>query len=757
MINFKKISAITASVLMASMTLGVAAAANYPAPFVDGGVADVAIVYGTGVGVSNLDSIEAGSIQTSLAGSMPTTGSISVDGGEAFALDKSSDHFNFNEDLNDIYTDLDKDQMDFLADGTYDDGNIDEEYEQKIVMGTSSNKLMLFSDSDYADSEPTVGFYFTDEQVILRYEMEYDSAINFTAMEDTNLPLFGAEYYVLDVTGTTILELLDTAEKAIIQEGSSITVGGKVVTIEYIDTNDVKLNIDGESTDKLGENEEFELADGSYVVITENLYAEKEAGVSKAEFAIGDGLMKLESGEEIEINDEKEDGVYATFTGGADLTKIAIEWRSHKDTFLTEANSLTMPGFDSISLAFGGLDVSDAEEIVFSSGDTLELQMDNFDIPLMNSESTLIYLGEDGNYLVTATSTELNYTDNAGYEVDNSTLETTGLTLWEGDRFIVTALADDNSDIEQEYYEVTSIDYTSSTDAELELEDLIGDNDLSFDEVEDIDRGEFNFEILGMNATSVYLNVSAGTDTVTFNKIVSDTGAVITIEALARATAATISTSALSLREADEEEDVNAGATVTIGVTNSSNDKLYATVANSGTVTKEETTDDSYVGYVESVMASKINTDESGDEYSLSIEYSGVEATADVQVVAGGTISTTESEALGGIVVKDTEVSSVSDKNLIIVGGSCINSAAANVLGGAYCGAAFTEATGIGSGQWLIKSVSGAYTEGKIALVVAGYDVADTVNAATYLRTKTVDTSKDWTGTTSLEATQVVE
>jgi hypothetical protein len=42
MINFKKISAIGASILLTGMTMGVAAAANYPNPFVVGGAADVA-------------------------------------------------------------------------------------------------------------------------------------------------------------------------------------------------------------------------------------------------------------------------------------------------------------------------------------------------------------------------------------------------------------------------------------------------------------------------------------------------------------------------------------------------------------------------------------------------------------------------------------------------------------------------------------------------------------------------------------------
>jgi hypothetical protein len=752
--KFKKISAILGGILMAGLTIGSAAAAAYPAPFVDAGVANVAIVYGTGAGVSSLDMVQAGNIQTSLGSFVK--GDISVDGGEAFKLEKTSNYFNFNESLNTVYSEIDKDEMDFLADGTYDDGDIDEDYEQSITMG--SGTLKLFSDSDYEDSEPTVGFMFVDDETILTYEVEYDSAISFADMEDTDLPLFGGEYYVLDASAdNTTLQLLDSAEKTILSEGESITVGGKTVSIDYISSTEVKFNVDGETTDKLNDHEYYELSDESYIVANEILYSDKEAGISKVEFSIGAGLMTLESGQEIEINDEKVDGVVATFTGSGALTKIAIAWNSHKDTFLTEDNSLTMPGFEAISLAFGGLDAdSDVEEIIFSSGDTLELQMDNFNIPLMNSESAEIYLGEDGNYLVTAASTlTSNYTGDAA-SYDNVSILTGGLDLMEGDRFIVTVLADDNSDIEQEYYEVTSIDYTSSTDAELELEDLIGDNDLSFDEVEDIDRSEFNFNILAMNTTAVYLNVTSGTDVVTFNKIVSDKGAVVTVEALERATAATIGSSALTLREADEDEDVNGGAIVTIGVTNSTNDKLYTTVANSGTVTKEETTDDKYIGYVESVMASKIITDESGDEYDLTIEYAGKEAIADVQVITGGAVISAAG-ALGDVLVKDTEVSTVQSKNLVIVGGSCINSAAATVLGGAYCGAAFTEATGVGEGQFLIKGVQDKFTTGKLALVVAGYEAADTVNAATYLTMKKPDLSEDWKGTSATEAISITE
>ncbi|MBU3913434.1 MAG: hypothetical protein KKE50_05065, partial [Nanoarchaeota archaeon] len=62
--NFRKIASVFASVVMLGSTVGIAAAANYPAPFVSGGAADVAIIYGNNAAFS--DGLAAGEIQSSL-------------------------------------------------------------------------------------------------------------------------------------------------------------------------------------------------------------------------------------------------------------------------------------------------------------------------------------------------------------------------------------------------------------------------------------------------------------------------------------------------------------------------------------------------------------------------------------------------------------------------------------------------------------------------------------------------------------------
>jgi hypothetical protein len=82
------------------------------------------------------------------------------------------------------------------------------------------------------------------------------------------------------------------------------------------------------------------------------------------------------------------------------------------------------------------------------------------------------------------------------------------------------------------------------------------------------------------------------------------------------------------------------------------------------------------------------------------------------------------------MIVKDTE--GYSGANVVIVGGSCVNAAAAEALGVSEgtCGADFTAATGVAAGQFLIKETT---LNGKTAIVVAGYDADDTVKAAQYV------------------------
>src|SRR3989339_266234 len=105
-INFRKISAVLASGIMTVSGAAFAAAANYPAPFIASGSADVAIVYGTGAGVSSLDLIQAGNIQTDLQSSMGTTGTTTTTSGEgdSFLIERTSTKYHVGDNISTLFS-----------------------------------------------------------------------------------------------------------------------------------------------------------------------------------------------------------------------------------------------------------------------------------------------------------------------------------------------------------------------------------------------------------------------------------------------------------------------------------------------------------------------------------------------------------------------------------------------------------------------------------------------------------------------------
>ena len=136
------------------------------------------------------------------------------------------------------------------------------------------------------------------------------------------------------------------------------------------------------------------------------------------------------------------------------------------------------------------------------------------------------------------------------------------------------------------------------------------------------------------------------------------------------------------------------------------------------------------------LWGSIITTDSAdSDQKVATISYPDEQVYAQIYIAAEGTSITPGVTTGGGggqvLIVEDSKISSVNSRNLIVIGGSCINSVAAKILGSdsPLCTSEFTDATGVGPGQYLIQTVQSPYTVDKIAMLVAGYEAADTVNA----------------------------
>lgn len=149
-----------------------------------------------------------------------------------------------------------------------------------------------------------------------------------------------------------------------------------------------------------------------------------------------------------------------------------------------------------------------------------------------------------------------------------------------------------------------------------------------------------------------------------------------------------------------------------------------------------------------------ITTDNSdSDQASVAISYPDEQIYAQIYVSAIDAVISTENGPSSILPVKDSEVASVSTKNLLVIGGSCINTVAAKLLGSStpLCGADFTTKTSVGSGEYLIQTIQSPYTDSKVATLVAGYEAADTTNAVNALKTQKpeITAGKKFKGTTA--------
>ena len=289
MFKFKKVASIIASILMVGSTIGLAAAATYPAPFVEGGSADVALVWGTAA--ANTDVAAVVDITNDLNGYVTAdavTNDGTVTGGDFVQISKSSDELNLGNTWG-VFTGSidDSDLSTLLADGTYRAYDNDEfDYEQKIILGAPN--FTHFRDSDYEDQAglddrtPTVGFKIGSNTFIMNYTLDFttdaesDLASNdLDDIEKSVIPLLGKDYYVSNMdeqSGNIFIgktTLLDSAVSGVVSEGETVTkmLGDTSydVSLAFISATSVKFTVNGQTTNQLAKGESYKLSDGTYI------------------------------------------------------------------------------------------------------------------------------------------------------------------------------------------------------------------------------------------------------------------------------------------------------------------------------------------------------------------------------------------------------------------------------------------------------------------------------------------------------------
>jgi len=810
----KKIAAIGTSALIVGISAGAAVATNYPNPFISG---DVAVVYGAGA--DSLDSVQAYNINFDLTSRGGTSDSGSSVVGDAWQVITGSDALEMGESIKDIENYIGKDELSILTDGTIINSKGTATYKQYLYFEDTTSSMVNYTEDD----DDNVGDFFLIEsgKVIARYVIDFTNSLDTDVasnllddVEDETISMLGKTYTITSAVNSSSnqlsLTLMSGAYSATIASGEELTVGPYKVSAAVIGSNEVRFTIDGKTIDKMGVGEIEPITDtNDYIAVTDIDYESFSGGLHQATFWVGADKIILKNGSSMEVNGESisDAAVTMTYTNTDDIsiTEISINMTAEDDLFvpvngkLSTATDLAKPGVlvsQNWDIEFKGYESVDTEELKISSTNSdekyeisfLNYNGDEITLPLIAGNATGLYPGKDADsrfvmapgrqnitkkdYFILNTADPVTASNNArtyvvqyksADKVTNTnpklTLDIVGVGTQEID--MATSITG-VSTLATLKIGGTSFTFTNASSCHA------SDCDLSLTSTDfgDSDAGSANSNI----TRSQYLRTK-------YNALINITDTNWSLEEFAISTAAASifgpinATWIINVSIDDTARDGDdltlpetSDITITFGNGSASNPDITTGVIHPGAtwITDPENSDVStfrtrYGVYIESTDSSSAPAQIVATIPKEIVKPLVYISSGEIAVSTGSTGGAT----IGNVVYKDSEKASWSGKNVIIVGGSCINTATAEALGIAAgaCGSAFTDATGVESGQFLIQSVADKFTTGKIALVVAGYNVDDTVAGATYLTTQTVNTDAGtkYKGTSSTSATLVVE
>ncbi len=686
-INYKKITAIATSVLMTGMTVGTAMAAGISASDL-GGQGNMAIVVGTGV--SALDQTQAVNIDTALKTGTSTPGKVVV----------GTDNVNENEVVlggaitasgSKIPTTIKNNKLKELVDDklSWDDGTGSDTYKIHEELSIADGKMNVLTTQDDKKLE---GVALSNEEA-LEYKLVFDDALNTSAVGTADadalyLSILGKDYEVTNMDATSID--VTTSSEVSMAIGQVFTMAnGKTVTLTDVYSGSVEVMVDGKS-DVVNEGTTKKI-NGVRVRISSLGYHDNAPETSKAILKIGEDITKsYKSGDEY-IGQNKDDPLWVWDISdlGSANGYIGVKYNAK----INSAND-EIAG-DSIKYVGDGYALPDNYAAV-----TLDSVTDAKyqDLKVYFESSDDLFNASDGSTAIFENKPVLVIEGKNTDSITVGSIQTSKIFLYLNNTAGHSAF--------QTYYLDTEGDYTPTNKMRL------------------------------ANASIAEIDSNNNVAEATFATIaIGDTDLIATIKESAQR-------AQLAIKNVD---DSNAAIiNVTIGGT-AINETLGAgTLEYMGTTKEDATTGDilfhgtdvstedySYMDHygVSIAKGSTVKSDVDNDEATLSVPEEQVYA--QVSVSMGATVSGTA----GNMIFKDSEASSYAGKNVVIVGGSCVNSAAAAALGVAAntCGEAFTAATNVGAGQFLIKKTT---LNGKTAIVVAGYEADDTGKAAQYLINK---------------------
>jgi len=858
--NFRKVASVLASVVMLGSTVGIAAAATYPAPFVQNGVANVGIVAGSSAAISDwaalsdigIDLQKQYAAQTAISGSVS---GVSTSGGDAKVLSSSSRKLYYGDNMNDAIQTLTATEMPtVLADGSFSDlSGTRYSYTQTIAIGEAN---VTFGNSGGDLEDPTLQLDIGNSAAlsngwIYNYTLSFNKNVNVsdaTNVQGQKISILGVDYIIGASSTNATLYLYGAGETVNLVQGTpgTATISDTTHSVELVaatDTTQASIKIDG-VTKSVVEGSSYAFAGDLNVYVKDITYQAYAGGIQTAELIIGANSLQITGGSTVKTGSESTaiKGTLATITaaGHGIISAVRIDIGAPKSQLddLAIGGTFTDPVFGALKVtlasAIPNLNSSARGKIVVST--------DNQQYAYVTLTSARA--GTAGEQKLTYaydndTSASVN-TPRLAHQSISSNLKG-AIHVLEGENARVGDWVVINQGDAGTILSVDDISIDTATTGTVTFSDVITGESQKVTITSASTGGSTNYNKSGVNfyggtgytvvandaGTLVNVTWSGSTTLRTlFPRIklatggwlailaatnVSNDTSIIFPDGLTTLDSTTGDGGRVNLSSSKMISGINWSFDVTelrvnnvnailnplCNFTNSKgpailyiepkkwNDASYGNficVPMGGTATTElavgtpvfngtnsgfvTLTSDNYkseaVDQFGSYVSMESRTNENGVAtilYPSSQMYLDVVFSAPSTTISGGSAAGGSVAGLGSITVSDAEYSKVSSKNVIVIGGSCINTVAATLLGqtSAVCDADFTTATTVGSGSFLIQSFDNPDATGKVALLVAGYNAEDTKNAAKYLVDQKPDTTvgKKYIGTTATSATLV--
>jgi hypothetical protein len=679
---FRKAVSVLGSVAMIGATISGAAATAYPAPFDSG---DYAVVYGA----NSQDSAAANTI----AAGLPEMGGTTMVGDFTFTDSITDDEVELRTAVTaganpDIDATLNDGDLGGLVDEKFswddggDSGADDYDIHEEIIVGTAVKPLTTIDDKELT------GVALANDVGALAYRLVFEDALNIT-FEDAGtdadtlyLEILGQNYEIEGATNSSITVV--TSEEMSLSIGDTYTApNGKVVTLVDVFSGSVEISVDGEA--ETISDGSTERVNGVRINVDSVGYHTNTPETSRATLKIGEDISKTYTDGEEYIGQDEDDPlwVWEIYDLEAANGYIGIKYNAKLDNEDDEVAGDTIKhvgeGYvfphDFAAITLDGLTDVNYEDLKFSFDDSVDLYpASDTSTPSTENVPVLIVEGAD--------------TDTIRVDGNNET----------DMMYVYYNYAANRTEV---YYRDHSGDYTPTGKMRFSTSYAAA---VGYTELATVEVGDTNLDIdLGMvSLAGGVVNVTVTNDQDSDNEVMTLNITTVTTQGMPAVTFEQLGPTA---------EDADAGDVLFDGSDRSTED--YSYMDSYGIMIADGTT---------------VENEADDDEATLSIPDDQVYATVTVGL---GAVQSSGSSTTGQKTFMDSESSSFSNKNVVVVGGSCINSVAASLLGGAHCGDAFTGATSITPGGFLIETFS--YGSGKVATVVAGYDKDDTTKAAAYL------------------------